>query len=110
MEKVKVVIRNLNRQEITIDFPDRSILFHFGHQGVDWMQACGQKGKCTTCAFQILEGEKCLSEPTENEVRFQKAGRLKKGYRLACQTKTHCNIVIRVPEALKLPHLTYDTE
>lgn len=108
MEKVKVVIRNLNRQEITIDFPERSLLFHFGLHGVDWMQACGQKGRCTTCAFQVLEGAENLSELTENERRYRSLGRLPENYRLACQTKTKGNIVIRVPEALKLPHISYE--
>jgi len=110
LETVKVVIRNLNHQEITIDFPERSLLYHFDKVGIDWMQACGQKGRCTTCAFQILEGEKFLSDLTESELRFKELGRLKLGYRLACQTKTCGPIVIRVPNGLKLPHLNYSEE
>lgn len=107
---VKVVIRNLNHQEIPIDFPESSLLFHIDKAGIDWMQACGQKGRCTTCAFQILEGENFLSEMTDSEHRFQELGRLKPGYRLACQTKTSGPIVIRVPNGLKLPHITYSEE
>lgn len=109
MEKVKVVIINLNSQEIPIDFPESSILFNISQAGLDWLHACGQKGKCTTCAFQIIEGEQYLSQPTDSELKFMEHGRLKEGFRLACQTKTNGNIMIRVPERLKLPHISYSS-
>ena len=107
MEKVKVVIQNLNRQEITIESEEKSIIFSLGESGVDWMQACGQKGRCTTCAFEIIEGAENLSELTDAELKFRELNRLPDRYRLACQAKAFGNIVIKVPEHLKLPHLKY---
>jgi 2Fe-2S ferredoxin len=107
LEGVKVVIQNANRQEIDIHYSDLPILKFLGDAGFDWMQTCGQKGRCTTCAFQVLEGQENLSPPTEAEVRFQSLGKLPEGYRLACQAKTFGSLVIRVPDALKLPHITY---
>lgn len=107
MEKVKVVIANLNNQEIAVDFPERSIIFHFGISGIDWMQACGQKGRCTTCAFEIISGAENLSELSDNELRYKEQGRLSDNFRLACQTFTKGDIVIRVPNGLKLPHQKY---
>lgn len=110
METVKVVIQNLNRQEIAIGNPDFPILYWIGLSGTDWMQTCGQKGRCTTCSFQVLEGEENLSALTEAEQKFRNLGRLPENYRLACQAKTSGNLVIRVPNALKLPHLSYNEE
>ena len=107
MEKVKVVILNLNRQEIAIENQEKSLIYHFGLAGQDWMQACGQKGRCTTCAFEVLEGREFLSEESEAERKFHDNGRLPVSRRLACQTRTSGNIVIRVPDDVKLPHLTY---
>jgi len=107
LEKVKVVILNLNRQEIAVQNKEKPIIFNFGLSGLDWMQSCGQKGRCTTCAFEILSGEEFLSPPSEAEMNFLENGRLKPGRRLACQTTTSGNIVIRVPNDVKLPHLTY---
>ncbi len=101
------MIQNLNRQEIAIENEEKTIIFNFGLAGLDWMQACGQKGRCTTCAFEILEGKEFLSPESEPELKYREMGRLPEGFRLACQTRTSGNIVIRVPDALKLPHLIY---
>jgi ferredoxin, 2Fe-2S len=107
LEKVKVVILNLNRQEIAVEDQEKSLIANFAAAGQDWMQACGQKGRCTTCAFEVIEGQEFLSEESEAELKFRANGRLKDGRRLACQTRTSGNIVIRVPDDVKLPHLTY---
>ena len=71
------------------------------------MQACGQKGRCTTCAFEVLSGAQNLTQLTENEMRFRAAGRLPENYRLACQAKATGDVMIRVPESVKLPHIKY---
>jgi 2Fe-2S ferredoxin len=109
LEKVKVVIENLNHQEIAIFEPQKSIIFHIGQAGIDWMQACGQKGRCTTCAFQILEGDENLSSPTESEIRFADQGKLPAPFRLACQACAIGNVRIKVPDSLKLPHISYSS-
>ncbi len=108
MERVKVVIENVNRQEITVSDTEKTILDAIGEAGTDWMQVCGRKGRCTTCAFQVLEGEEFLSAATGAEERYRAGGRLADGYRLACQTRiVSGTVVIRVPNALKLPHISY---
>ena len=107
MEKVKLVIQNLNRQEIAIENEEKTIIFYLGEAGIDWMQACGQKGRCTTCAFEVLDGAENLSQLTEVEEKFRTLGRLRTNERLACQAKAKGNIVISVPESLKLPHIKY---
>lgn len=107
MEKVKVVIQNLNRQEIWVDEPEKSLLFHIGKAGIDWMQACGQKGRCTTCQFHVEKGEENLSPLTEQELKFRELRRLSMDNRLACQVKVSGPVVISVPNAVKLPHIVY---
>lgn len=107
MEKVKLVILNLNRQEIAIENKEKSIIFNLGQCGIDWMQACGQKGRCTTCVFEIVSGGENLSELSDTELKFRDLGRLPENQRLACQAKMFGNVEIRVPDHLKLPHINY---
>ena len=73
----------------------------------DWMHACGRKGKCTTCMAKIVEGESYLSEISDAEKRFINLGRLKDGYRLACQVSISGSVTIETPDQYKLPHLNY---
>jgi len=73
----------------------------------DWMHACGTKGKCTTCMAKIIKGAEALNELTDAEKRFIKLGRLKEGYRLACQVCVSEDLVIETPEQYQLPHLQY---
>jgi len=109
LEKVKLVIQNLNSQEIELNIAEKSIIFYLAEAGVDWMQTCGQKGRCTTCAFEIINGAENLSEYSDNELKFRSLDRLPENYRLACQTKIYGNVEIRVPESLKLPHIKYSS-
>lgn len=76
----------------------------------DWMHACGKKGKCTTCTAKILSGHTSLGDLTDAEKRFINLGRLKDGYRLACQATVHADVVISTPESYKLPHLKYSDQ
>ena len=107
MEKVKIAFVNLNHQEIEVIDLEKPVIFNLGAAGVDWMQACGQKGRCTTCAFETVEGAENLSELTEAELKFRELGRLPVSQRLACQATTKGNIKIRTPHSSKLPHLEY---
>ncbi len=109
MERVNVVIENLNRQEIAIFDAQKSIIFHTGQAGIDWMQSCGQKGRCTTCAFQVLEGSENLSQLSEAEQKYRDSGRLPEHFRLACQTFATGPVRIKVPDHLKLPHISYSS-
>ena len=97
-------------QEIPVPEPEKPLIFQFGEAGQDWMQACGGKGRCTTCGFEVLGGHENLSPATEAEMRYLAAGRLKPGERLACQAMACGPLLIRVPERNKLPHLNYNEE
>lgn len=104
----KLVIQNLNNKEILIKHKDISILLNLAQAGQDWMMACGGKGRCTTCAFIVLEGENAFSNLTEAEINFRTQGRLPENQRLACQTFCMEDATIQVPAKNKLPHLKYD--
>ena len=76
--------------------------------GHDWRHACGAKGRCTTCRVQLLAGAEHLTPPTGPEVRYRAAGRLLPTERLTCQARLPVGDVVgRVPEATKLPHVGY---
>jgi 2Fe-2S ferredoxin len=76
--------------------------------GHDWQHACGAKGRCTTCRVRVLAGAAHLSPLTEAELRYQAAGRLPPIDRLTCQARLPAGEVRgRVPEATKLPHVSY---
>ena len=107
MEKVKIAFANLNHQEIEVIDLEKPLIFNLGASGVDWMQACGQKGRCTTCAFEAVEGAENLSELTEAELKFRELERLPETQRLACQAITKGDVTIRTPHSSKLPHLEY---
>lgn len=102
-----ITIQNLANKTVVFDKSVQSALQAFGEAGIDWMQACGQKGRCTTCRMQIVKGEEHLSALSENELRMQNLGRLQDGYRLACQCTATGDVVVRVPEVNKLPHMEY---
>lgn len=76
--------------------------------GHDWMHACGAKGRCTTCRLEVVSGLELLTPPSEAELRYRAAGRLLPHERLTCQTRLPAGEVLgRVPEATKLPHMQY---
>ncbi|MFT7364509.1 MAG: 2Fe-2S ferredoxin [Algoriphagus sp.] len=104
----KIVIENLFN--LTIDLaPSTSKVIEIIHEsGMDWMHACGKKGRCTTCKLIVLEGIENLSELTDQEIAFYNQGRLKANERLACQVVLQRgDIKVRVAEPNKFPHISY---
>jgi 2Fe-2S ferredoxin len=76
--------------------------------GHDWQHACGAKGRCTTCRVRVLTGPENLTPLTDSEARYHAAGRLRPDERLTCQVRLPTGDVLgRVPEATKLPHVAY---
>lgn len=102
----RIVIQNLGKTVEVNSFP-KTILKAVQEEGIDWMHACGGKGRCITCKAIVLEGEANLEPLTEAELRYQRQGLLRSGERLACQSVIAGDVVVRVPEESKLPHLTY---
>ena len=104
---VKIVIENLGKKEVVAYDQSKSVLDIFHSQGIDWMHACGGKGRCTTCKMIVLNGPDSVSPLTEVEQKYLGLGALGKNERLACQTKVLGDIEIRVPIDGQLPHLHY---
>lgn len=102
----RIVIRNLGKSVEVKDF-SKSILHLVQEARIDWMHACGGKGRCTTCKIIILEGDEHLAPLTRAESGYQKQGLLLENERLACQAKISGDIIIDVSEEGQLPHMTY---
>jgi 2Fe-2S ferredoxin len=104
---VKIVIENLAQKEVLISDPSQSLLTAFQEASIDWMHACGGKGRCTTCRFKIVEGKDNLAPLTNPELKYRMQGRLLEDERLACQARAVSDCRVAVPEACKLPHMRY---
>ncbi len=104
---VKIVIENLGVKEVVTNDVSRSVLAILHSHFIDWMHTCGGKGRCTTCKMIVKKGGENLSGLTVAERKYQREGALIIGERLACQSKLVGDIVIRVPEESKLPHIVY---
>lgn len=104
---VKIVIENLGQKEVEVSRLDWPVLRHLQANQVDWMQACGAKGRCTTCRMKVLQGIESLAPLTPAEIKYRKAGLLLKDERLACQAVAKGSLVIHVPEDSRLPHMKY---
>ena len=71
--------------------------------GYYWPTTCGGEGRCTTCACDVLEGARLLSEMGKAEratlVDERGVGVLATGVRLACQARVNGEgaVVIRKP-------------
>jgi ferredoxin, 2Fe-2S len=104
---VKIVIENLAQKEVYSNEVGASVLKIFQSNYIDWMHACGGKGRCTTCKMIVLEGATHLSTPSIAEEGYRKKGELADGERLACQTYASDYCKVRVPDENKLPHLDY---
>ncbi|MBC3540325.1 2Fe-2S iron-sulfur cluster-binding protein [Rufibacter sediminis] len=74
---------------------------------IDWMHACGGKGRCTSCRMIVVVGTENLAPDTAPETRFRNNGRLKPNERLTCQAQLTGPVTCRVPHQTKLPHLSY---
>lgn len=104
---VKIVIENLAQKEVQAYDFHTSVLKSIQSDRVDWMHACGGKGRCTTCKMIVLDGMKNLSPESKAELKYRQTGQLALNERLACQAKATGNCLIRVPDEYKLPHLVY---
>jgi len=102
-----IVIENLGKKTIQVRDFSKTLLRHLEDHRIDWMHACGGKGRCTTCMFQVVNGDENLEPITAAEMKYKMLGALHDRERLACQTRVKGNLTVRVPEENKLPHLTY---
>ena len=103
---VTILIENLDKA-IQVSDTTRPLLYLLQENYIDWMHACGGKGRCTTCKAIVLDGHENLGPRTRVEERYAEKGDLLPNERLACQVSVLGNIRIAVPEESKLPHLKY---
>lgn len=106
----EIIIQNLGQKHIAGVTADKSMLQHLQQAGIDWMHACGGKGRCTTCSFVVVRGLENMQPLSPAEEKYRTTGQLLENERLACQAKTDADVTIRVPAAYQLPHLTYSDE
>lgn len=104
---VKILIRNLNNKVVASKDNSKTALNIIHENQIDWMHACGAKGRCTTCKLVIHEGAENLSPVNDLEQKFVDAGRLRPHERLACQTLLKGDIAVSVAEENKFPHIEY---
>jgi len=104
---VKIVIENLAQKEVSAIGSGTSVLKLVQANYIDWMHACGGKGRCTTCKFEIVEGGDQLSPLSAAELSYRDKGELGDTERLACQASVLGKCRIRIPNESKLPHMTY---
>lgn len=102
-----IVIKNLEEKTLAVQDFSKTLLRHVQENGLDWMFACGGKGRCTTCKVVVVEGAGNLEPKTQAELNYESRGLLMNNERLSCQVRIKGDIIIEVPEESKLPHVKY---
>lgn len=103
-------IVNLFDKNLEVNDFSKPLLRHFHGAGIDWMHACGGKGRCTTCKVIIESGQEHLEPETSAETRYRNMGALSANERLSCQTRIKGDVSVRAPDEYKLPHVRYSDE
>ncbi|MBD1398030.1 (2Fe-2S)-binding protein [Pontibacter sp. JH31] len=105
----KLTVQNLHDCEVEVA-PGQTLLQALQDAGIDWMHACGGKGRCTTCRIIVQEGMEHFGPLTANEERYRNNDRLKDNERLTCQcTLEHGDARGSVPQQTMLPHMQYSS-
>jgi len=102
----KLTVQNLFGREVYVS-PGQKVLAALGAAGIDWMHACGAKGRCTTCRIIVQEEIEAFGELTAPEQKYRQQGRLQQNERLTCQCTLVADAYGRVPEQTKFPHQVY---
>lgn len=104
----KIVIQNLYNKRVATKRHDKKVLDIIHENQIDWMHACGKKGRCTSCKMIVIEGMENLNPVTDREQNYRDLHRLADNERLSCQsTLLKGELVIRVAEKNKFPHMDY---
>ncbi|GAB3199251.1 2Fe-2S ferredoxin [Pontibacter aydingkolensis] len=102
-----LTVQNLSELKVKVG-EGQTLLKAIQAAGMDWMHACGGKGRCTTCRIIVVQGMEHLGPLTEGEKRYRSNHRLKDNERLTCQcTLENGDVTGKVPEQTKLPHMNY---
>lgn len=102
-----LIIQNMSGLTLKVTNNSQSILQIVQENYIDWMHACGAKGRCTTCRAIIVAGATHLEAMNEAEKKM--SVRLNNNERLACQAKFtgQGDVTIRVPKGTQFPHIDY---
>lgn len=103
----KIQIENLFRKTLEVSDQNKTILQHFHDNHIDWMHACGAKGRCTTCKIEVKAGLESLGQLSEAEKKYFQQNLLKSNERLSCQVKISGDVIVCAPHEYKLPHIHY---
>ncbi len=101
-----LIIRNIGGRQVPVG-AEKVLLRYIQEAGIDWMHACGAKGRCTTCKMRVIAGMEHLGSRSAAEIKFFAAGRLRRDERLACQCRAMGDVTVEVPAESQLPHLKY---
>jgi 2Fe-2S ferredoxin len=82
---VRIRLQHLENRVLVSENANRKVIEIIHENGIDWMHACGKKGRCTTCKIRILEGQENLSPETDQELLFRSQRLLLDQERLGCQ-------------------------
>ena len=104
----KLTVQNLGDATINVGAA-QTVLNALQAAGIDWMHACGGKGRCTSCRMLVKSGLDQISPLTAAEQKYREAGRLKPNERLTCQCTLQGDVTARVPNQTKLPHMHYSS-
>jgi 2Fe-2S ferredoxin len=104
----RIVIANWAEKTLEVTDLSKTLLRHLQDHNLDWMHACGGKGRCTTCKARIIQGHENLTPITPSEQKYRQLGALKEHERLSCQTLIQGDVTLTVPDEYKLPHIRYD--
>lgn len=84
---------------LEIEIPEGSTIMEAMHRaGINADFPCGGRGKCGKCRVHILAGG---GEPAAVEQEILAEKELEDGIRLACATKIHGNMTVKLPEQLR---------
>ncbi|WP_026461769.1 2Fe-2S iron-sulfur cluster-binding protein [Adhaeribacter aquaticus] len=102
----KLIVQNLFERAINVP-PSQKVLDAIQAAGLDWMKACGGKGRCTTYRLIVIKGMEGFGALSLPEQKYQENGRLNANERLACQSYLRTDVIVKVPSDTQFPHLIY---
>lgn len=105
-----IMIENLFKKAIHVNDLTKTLLQHFSDHHIDWMHACGAKGRCITCKVIISAGVEHFRPLTRAEQKYHQEGALKSMERLACQAKISGDVFLLSPKEYHLPHILYSDD
>lgn len=103
----QIIIKNLYNRTLIIDSNYPNLLKGLQAHSVDWMHACGGKGRCTTCKAIIIAGMDNLTSLSGAELGYIKKGLLQENERLICQIQIKGDLIVAIPKENKFPHMDY---